>query len=107
MSIVKANNRKRYIGFILTNKSDKRIDKFEIRNELQKKYLEFFDKKPINLGVDVIRFNGEKGIVRCSHTQKEDIIKILNSITSISGKKVKIETVGTSGTIKKLVQKHM
>lgn len=35
------------------------------------------------------------------------MIKLLNSIHSVANKKVKIETIGTSGTIKKLIQKHM
>jgi len=105
--IVKGNRRKRYIGFVLINESDEQIVKSEIRNEIQKRCLELFDKKPDNVRIDIIQFDGEKGIVRCGHTQKEDMIKLLNSIDSISNKKVKIKTVGTSGTIKKLIQKHM
>ena len=50
----------------------------------------------------LIRYDGKKGIIKCNHIEKENTIKLLTSI-----KKVKIETVGTSGTIKSLIQKHL
>ena len=52
------------------------------------------------------RFNGKKGIVRCQHTEKQDTINVLQSITEINGKSVVVKTIATSGTIKSLVQKH-
>jgi len=52
------------------------------------------------------RFNGKKGIVRCQHTEKQDTINLLQSITEINGKPVEVKTIATSGTIKSLVQKH-
>ncbi len=59
------------------------------------------------MGLRLIRFDGEKGIMRCNHLEKENTIKLLRSIKSVSSKKVEIETLGTSGTIKSLVSKHM
>ena len=59
------------------------------------------------MGLYVVRFNGEKGIVKCNHVEKENTIKLLNSIEKISSYKVNIKTVGTSGTIKSLLRKHM
>jgi len=47
------------------------------------------------------------GIIRCNHLEKENTINLLRSIKSVSSKKVEIETLGTSGTIKSLVSKHM
>jgi RNase P/RNase MRP subunit POP5 len=55
----------------------------------------------------MIRFNGKKGIIKCNHLTKENTIMLLKSIKKISTKKVKIETLGTSGTIKSLIKKHM
>ena len=52
------------------------------------------------------RFNGKKGIVRCKHTEKENTIKLLQSISELNGKPVIVKTIATSGTIKSLVQKH-
>jgi RNase P/RNase MRP subunit POP5 len=53
------------------------------------------------------RFDGEKGIVCCSHIEKENTIRLLKSIDVISSQNVTVETLGTSGTIKSLIKKHM
>jgi RNase P/RNase MRP subunit POP5 len=55
----------------------------------------------------LIRFDGTTGIVKCKHTEKDNTIKLLNSIKNISSNKVSVETYGTSGTIKALIRKHM
>ena len=59
------------------------------------------------MGIYVIRFDGVKGIVKCNHTEKDNTIKLLKSIKKISSNKVEIDTLGTSGTIKSLLRKHM
>jgi RNase P/RNase MRP subunit POP5 len=59
------------------------------------------------MGLWLIKFDGEMGILRCNHVEKENIIKLLRSIRNVSSRKVEIETVGTSGTIKSLVSKYM
>lgn len=59
------------------------------------------------MGIYLIRFDGEKGIVKCNHVEKENTIRLLKSINKISSYKLEIKTVGTSGTIKALVKKHM
>ena len=66
-----------------------------------------FNKNYNEMGLYVVRFNGEKGIVKCNHLEKENTIKLLNSIEKISSHNVNIRTVGTSGTIKSLLRKHM
>lgn len=52
------------------------------------------------------RFNGQKGIVRCKHTEKQATIQLLQSINQINHKPVRIKTITTSGTIKSLIKKH-
>jgi len=59
------------------------------------------------LGIYLTRFDGEKGIVRCNHIEKENTIKLLRSIKKIYSNEVEIKTLGTSGTIKSLIKKHM
>jgi len=59
------------------------------------------------MGIYLVRFNKDKGILRCNHIEKENTIKLLISIKKISSHKVIIETLGTSGTIKALIRKHM
>ena len=52
------------------------------------------------------RFNGIKGIVRCSHTEIDATITVLCRIKEIKHEKVSISTIATSGTIKSLIKKH-
>ena len=59
------------------------------------------------MGIYLVRFDGQKGIIKCNHKEKENTIKLLNSIDKISSYKVNIETFRTSGTIKALIRKHM
>ena len=59
------------------------------------------------MGIYLTRFDGEKGIIRCNHTEKDNTIKLLSSIRTINSKRVEIKTVKTSGTIKKLYKKYM
>lgn len=59
------------------------------------------------MGIYVVRFDGKKGIVKCNHIEKDNTINLLKSIDKISSYKVNVETLGTSGTIKSLMRKHM
>jgi len=59
------------------------------------------------MGLYLVRFNGKQGIVRCKHLEKDNTIQLLQSIQTVSKKNVKIETLGTSGTIKSLIKKHI
>ena len=55
----------------------------------------------------VIRFDGFKGIIRCNQMNKDDTIHLLKSIKKISSNDIEIITLGTSGTIKGLIKKHL
>jgi len=59
------------------------------------------------MGIRIIRFEENRGIVKCNHIEKDNTIHLLRSIREISSGKVKIDTLGTSGTIKALISKHM
>jgi RNase P/RNase MRP subunit POP5 len=108
LRIVKEGKRHRYIGFIIKQPSEKvYIDKSEIINEIKEQCKHVFNKGYDEMNLRLIRFDGTKGILKCSHIEKENAIKLLKSIKKISSKKVEIETVGTSGTIKALIKKHM
>jgi RNase P/RNase MRP subunit POP5 len=104
--IVKEGSRKRYIGFHITNNSDK-VEKKDIVHIVRKNCKNLFDKDVKDLGIYVIKFNGTYGIVRCKHTEKENTIKLLTNIKNVASEKVEIKTLGTSGTIKSLMKKHM
>ena len=83
------------------------IKKTEISNELELLCQHLFKKNCKDLGIFLIRFDQRKGIVKCNHIEKENTIKLLKSIKKISSNNVDIETLGTSGTIKTLIKKHM
>lgn len=86
---------------------DKTIDRRDVIDTLRNQCKESFDTDCKDLGIYLTRFDGEKGIVRCKHIEKERTIQLLTSINTIASQKVEIETLGTSGTIKSLVKKHM
>ena len=100
--------RHRYIGFVVES-SEKRltIEKTEMIDETRLQCRHLFKKEFGEMGIRLISFNGKKGILKCNHNEKENAIKLLKSIKKISSHKVKIETLGTSGTIKSLIKKHM
>lgn len=82
--------RKRYIAFHLEGNASK------------KSLIEAIKKKDFDELPWLVYFDGEYGILRCGHLEKEKAIDLLRSIKRIGDNKVKIETIATSGTIKKM-----
>jgi len=107
--VVKEGRRKRYIGFVVkqTAKQKTVFEKSEIIKEIKNGCKTLFDKDCKEMKIYLTRFDGEKGVIRCSHLEKENTIRLLKSIKKISNYNVKVDTLGTSGTIKALVSKHM
>ena len=58
-------------------------------------------------GIFLTRFKDTKGIVRCFHIEKTRTIQLLSSISMIKNKSIQIKTLGTSGTMKALIRKHL
>jgi len=100
--------RRRYIGFCI-KKPNKNfiITRNNLINEIKKNCDNLFNQNLSELGIYLIRFDGNKGIIKCNHISKERTIKILKSIKKVSSNNIEIITLGTSGTIKGLVKKHM
>jgi RNase P/RNase MRP subunit POP5 len=108
MSITRNGMRRRYIGFVVDSKNEKpRIDKSEMIREIRRQCRNIFDKDCKEMGIYLVNFDGIKGIVRCNHVEKDNTIMLLESIDKVSSQDVVLKTVGTSGTIKTLVRKHM
>jgi RNase P/RNase MRP subunit POP5 len=104
--IIKGEKRQRYIGFTVNapvNQVDKSSFLYEIRRICNKKY----KKNLKEMGIWLIRFNGSTGILKCNHQEKENAILLLQSVKNIGLNKVKIIPVGTSGTIRSLIKKHL
>jgi len=83
------------------------IERFNLLNEIKLQCKKIFNKDYESMGIRLINFNGEKGIVKCIHTEKENTIKLLNSIKKISSNEIEIKTIRTSGTIKTLIKKNV
>lgn len=84
-----------------------RIERTEIIREIKSQCKHLFNKDYTDMGLTLIRFDGINGILKCNHIEKENAIKLLQSIQNISSYKVQLKTVGTSGTIKALINKYM
>ena len=107
-NIVNGTYRHRYIYFIVESKGKQiNIEKSEIINEIKQQCKNLFNKNCESMGIRLIIFNGKIGIVKCNHTEKENIINILRSIKKISSYDIEIITIGTSGTIKTLIKKYI
>lgn len=104
--IVKGNKRQRYIGFSITSDFQNLL-KSAFQKEIIHQCKLIFDKECKEMGIKLIKFNGNQGILKCNHFEKENAIKLLKSVKKIASKKVKIDTIATSGTIKSLINKHM
>ena len=93
--------RRRYIVFTID--APRNIERWELIKE--------FQRRGSQMGLDqkeeerpwLTAFQDNRGILRCSHTDKDIAIEMLNGITEIGEErlKVKITTLKTSGTIKK------
>ena len=93
--------RRRYIVF--TVDAPRKIERWELIKE--------FQREGSRMGLDqegeerpwLTAFNDNRGILRCGHCNKEKAIEMLNGINEVAEErlKVKIETIVTSGTIKK------
>jgi RNase P/RNase MRP subunit POP5 len=105
--IIKDGRRSRYIGFNVSTSDNHFFNKKDIIDIVRKQSLVLFDRNFKEMDLFIVRFNGMKGIIRCRHTEKENTIKLMKSIKIIGTRKVKIDTIATSGTIKALIKKHM
>jgi RNase P/RNase MRP subunit POP5 len=54
-----------------------------------------------------VGFDDPKGLVRCTHRQKEATIDALRAIRVIAGVAVQVTTLGTSGTIRAATRKYL
>ena len=95
--------RRRYILFEV--EAPREIERWELIKALQ--------RKASQMGLDhheegrpwLTAFNDNRGILRCSHTDKDRAIELLNSITEVGENdelRVEVKTIKTSGTIKKV-----
>lgn len=90
--------RKRYVAFRVVSDND--AERRDIISAINRKYFSGWEGKIECPWLTV--FEGNQGIVRCRHTDKDGTIELLRSIEDIGNKNVRIETIKTSGTMRKL-----
>ena len=97
------NERNRYILFKIIKEENLNFEPQVLLNSIWKSIWRFFGMKEANkVGLWLIEFNEEKnlGLIRCAHQTKELIITALSLVNEISGKKIILSPIKTSGTIK-------
>jgi len=102
MKIVK-NERQRYILFKVIKEDKAHFEQNEIIKAIWQSIWRYFGLKEANkTGLWLTEFNLEAGygIIRCSHQTKEILISALTLVNEISGKRVILSPIKTSGTIK-------
>lgn len=55
----------------------------------------------------LVAFDGRHGILRCPHTAKEESIALLSELDRVGDAPVRVETLGTSGTIRRCRAKFL
>ncbi len=93
--------RKRYIVFRVEGGEDLETSEViqalrEVRSPLLKPSSPF-----------LVSYDRGVGIVRCPHTEKEGVIKVLCSVNSIGSREVHVSTLGTSGTLRRAHEKYV
>ena len=94
--------RRRYIVFEID--APRPVERWE--------FIKAVERRASQMGLDnrdegrpwLTAFRDNRGIIRCAHTEKENAIELLTSITEVgehSELKVNVKTLKTSGTIKK------
>jgi len=97
--------RHRYILFKLKKEGDFVLDQRDIINSVWASIWRYFGLKEaskVGLWMLDINFEDGFGIFRCSHQTKEIVMSALTLITEISGNKVILSPIKTSGTIRSI-----
>ena len=100
MAVKDKIGRKRYIAFEIT--APRAVQKSEVIRLIRTSFGGLV--KDINPWL--VKYKRNKGLLRCAHTKKEAVIKLLSSIKNINGMEIEIKTLGTSGTIKCATRKY-
>ena len=94
--------RRRYVGFRVQVEGDALPDRRAMVEalDLVSRAAGLPDRRRLTV------FDGETGIAKCGHLEQEAMVRALSSIDSVGGSPARVETVVTSGTIKK-VKAHL
>jgi RNase P/RNase MRP subunit POP5 len=100
--------RRRYIAFRIVSENEP-ISKRDFINNLRDTFSKAEKDLYREANLWLVRFERNKGILRCNHKAKDRAIKALGSMRFFNQHKeqpsIKVEATGTSGTIKKCNEK--
>ena len=99
MVVKDRRGRRRYIAFRVLSESRVSID------DLFRTLGDVSDRSGTK-APKLIEFDGTIGIVRCSNIEKERTLEMLVKLDLIAQKKVKVELLRTSGTLKTLRERY-
>jgi RNase P/RNase MRP subunit POP5 len=106
--IVKGNRRHRYINFrVAFIGQNYFITETELIQAIQQQTHDLFSKTSKELGLWVVQFDGNTGIIKCNYTEKEHTIQLLQSLKKIRSQSVIFTTYATSGTIRGITDKKL
>ncbi len=99
------SERHRYILFKVISEHNTPLNKQAILNSIWTSLWKYFGLKEasrVGLWLVDINFLEGFGIIRCSHQTKEIVISALTLMTEISGQKIVLSPIKTSGTIRSI-----
>jgi len=95
MVVKDKRGRRRYIAFTVC--AETTTSKGQLLYKLR--------ERSSQMGIDeprLVQFDGEKGIIRCPHVLKDEMIEMMNSLNG----EMEIRTLATSGTLKSLRDRY-
>ena len=104
--IIKGSRRHRYISFRVSfMEQNYSITETELIQAIRQQTYDLFSKTSKELGLWVVQFDGNTGIIECNYTEKEHTIQLLQSLKKIGSRSVTFITSTTSGTIRGITNK--
>lgn len=96
--------RKRYIIFDVD--AEDSISKNELSSAIWREALSLFgDVGTSDLGITLLEFDGNQGLLRCNHEAVEKVRAALASLHNVKGSRAVLRVTGVSGTIKAAIEK--
>ena len=93
----------RYRYIVFTIEAPRAIERWELIKEFQRRASQMGLDQTDEIRPWLTAFRENRGILRCSHCDRDKAIELLKGINEIGEERLKvtIETITTSGTIKK------
>ena len=96
----------RYVAFEVI--SDEIVKAAEIKNEILSATTSLLgDVGVTNLGIELISFAGQKGLLRCRNNRIEDVRSVLATVFRVKKFRLSVRVLGVSGTLAAAKEKYL